>query len=357
MALTSKNHHKKKLTASRKKRHGLHHKKGDSYSKAYWPYLPIMAIVTVGLLLSGGWSNARKDVLGYATDISASSLLSGTNSQRVANGLGSLALNSLLSQAAQNKAADMAAKDYWSHTSPDGSTPWTFINAVGYSYQSAGENLAYGFATSSETITGWMNSPSHRENVLGSNYTEVGFGIVNTPNYQASGPQTIVVAMYGQPVTAISPVPTVQQTPAPAPTATTATTESSGSQASSSAGGSSNQAQTEATTASEGSPTTQTEESKAVTTALPDKSIKVAPSKNVSRLQTISANNASWTQFGVSMLASLAVLIFLLRHSFAWRKLLIKGEKFVLKHPIIDIAVVIIAVAGFVLTRTAGLIR
>jgi hypothetical protein len=57
------------------------------------------------------------------------------------------------------------------------------------------------------------------------------------------------------------------------------------------------------------------------------------------------------------MIASLALLVFLLRHSFAWHKVLIKGERFVIRHPLLDIAFVAIATAGFILTQTTGIIK
>ena len=319
----------------------------------------MLAIVTAGLLLSSGWSNSSKDILGYATEMSSSNLLSSTNAQRVAQGVGSLAINSLLSQAAQNKAQDMANKDYWSHTSPDGSTPWTFIDNAGYSYVSAGENLAYGFTTSNDVITGWMNSPSHRENLLKTTYTEVGFGIVNAPNYQSSGPQTIVVAMYGQPTSAPAPAPV---TTAPTPTSTAQLQPKNPSTQALSNGSSSGGA-SKATPAPAVTETAVPAENKepqkpaviADTTVAPHELDKM-PSQDVSRVQAMTTK-MSWTHFAVSMLASVALLALLLRHTIAWHKLWSKGEKFVLKHPLLDILFVLILVAGFVLTRTAGFIR
>src|SRR5687767_6775924 len=74
-------------------------------------------------------------VLAYATDVSISGLLSATNQQRAANGLGSLALNSQLNSGAQAKANHMVAHNYWSHTAPDGTEPWYFFTQAGYNYQ------------------------------------------------------------------------------------------------------------------------------------------------------------------------------------------------------------------------------
>jgi hypothetical protein len=207
--------------ASHKRRIGHHHKKDGHYLKPYWPYIPLALIVAIGVLFSSVWGMSQGGVLSYATDMSLSGLLSSTNSQRTANGLGSLALNATLNQAAQAKANDMAARDYWSHNTPDGATPWTFFVSAGYNYQNAGENLAYGFDNYDATVTAWMNSPEHKANVLGS-YTEVGFGVANNANYQGTGPETIIVAMYATPHTvAAVPAPVTPApkpaTPAPAP--------------------------------------------------------------------------------------------------------------------------------------------
>lgn len=137
----------------------------------------------------------------YATEMSRSGLLSSTNIQRSNNGQSSLTINSKLNQAAQAKANDMVARNYWSHNTPDGKEPWVFFDAQGYIYTKAGENLAYGFDNSSATVIGWMNSPSHKANLLDSTFTEVGFGFANSSDYVTTGEETIVVAMYaGRPL-------------------------------------------------------------------------------------------------------------------------------------------------------------
>ncbi len=129
-------------------------------------------------------------VLGISANISIQDLLNLTNQQRQQNGLVPLQLDNELIQAAEAKGHDMFAKNYWAHISPDGTTPWYFIKNSGYDYLYAGENLARGFTTASDTITAWMNSPSHRENVLSPNYTDVGFAVL-TGNL--TGDETVLV--------------------------------------------------------------------------------------------------------------------------------------------------------------------
>ena len=103
-------------------------------------------------------------------------LLRLTNIERQNAGLSALTLSSQLGQAAQNHAEDMANNNYFSHTGLNSSRPSERAEAAGYNYSYVGENISAGRTTPSETINGWMNSTGHRENILNSNYTEIGFG-------------------------------------------------------------------------------------------------------------------------------------------------------------------------------------
>lgn len=132
-----------------------------------------------------------------------------TNQDRAAQGLGLVRENALLDQAAEAKASDMAAKGYFAHTSPDGKTSWTWFQMAGYKYSRAGENLAEGFPDAQSVETAWLNSPSHRENIMNGKYTEVGFGTA-TGVYQ--GHEVIFVAeMFGTPqlASASAPAPAI----------------------------------------------------------------------------------------------------------------------------------------------------
>lgn len=158
-------------------------------------------------------SIAYPDILGYATNIQVEQLLAETNARRQAEGIPPLVLNQQLSEAAAGKAADMFGNDYWAHVSPKGKTPWDFIVGAGYRYSVAGENLAKNFQDSSGVVNAWMNSPTHRENLLKSNYKEVGFAVVNG---RLQGEETtLVVQMFGtRPATRI--VEAVEPSPAAA---------------------------------------------------------------------------------------------------------------------------------------------
>jgi uncharacterized protein YkwD len=126
-------------------------------------------------------------------------LASLTNTERKNQKLQPLTTNETLNRAATLKAQDMATKGYFAHTSPDGITPWYWLDQVGYKYKYAGENLAIDFINSEDVTTAWMNSPTHRANIIKDKYTEVGTGTA-TGMYQ--GHQTIfVVQVYARPIT------------------------------------------------------------------------------------------------------------------------------------------------------------
>lgn len=105
-------------------------------------------------------------------------LLTETNAVRADNGVGPLRFSRRLGEAAQGHAEDMAAGDYFAHTSPSGSTLASRIEAVGYDYSTAGENLAAGYDSAKDTVTAWFNSPGHKANLLNPNFVDVGFGLI-----------------------------------------------------------------------------------------------------------------------------------------------------------------------------------
>ncbi|MEI4745909.1 CAP domain-containing protein [Rhodococcus erythropolis] len=96
------------------------------------------------------------------------------NERRTVDGKKPLATNAELRESACAKADHMLANDYWDHISPEGVTPWTFIKKAGYDYKEAGENLARGFKDDTKLVQAWMDSPTHRANVLEGRFTEQG---------------------------------------------------------------------------------------------------------------------------------------------------------------------------------------
>lgn len=322
MALAKATATKPRKTVHDKKRQGKHHKSTKRYTKTYWPYLPMFVVLIIGIVVNFSW-NAGKAVLGYATQVSPHSLLQETNIQRNRHDRTALVLNNKLAAAAQAKANDMAARDYWSHATPDGKQPWKFIADSGYAYRAAGENLAYGFDSSGATVAGWMNSPGHRENVLNNAYQEVGFGIANVDNYQGRGKQTVIVAMYGQPQNVVTPQSAQNGTAAVAARVTDPSGPSSSGPAAQNA------------------------------VAAP----QTLEAHSVSRLAILTNGQASWAAIGLVLVAGASIAVFFVRHLRLWRRLIVKGEDFIIRHPLIDTAFVAIGVIGFLLTRTTGFIH
>ncbi len=88
----------------------------------------------------------------------------------------SLALHAALHQSARGHAEDMAAQGYFDHNSLDGRTPFDRIEAAGYAFSSAAENIAAGSATPEQTMQQWMQSPGHCKNIMSGNYIHIGVG-------------------------------------------------------------------------------------------------------------------------------------------------------------------------------------
>jgi hypothetical protein len=129
-------------------------------------------------------------------DISKIALIKMLNHGREEAGLGPLKENTVLNNAAVLKAQDMLAKDYFSHQSPGGVSPWHWFKIAGYNYKIAGENLAIGFLDSGEVNQAWLDSPSHKANLLNSNYKDVGIAILKG-DFQGNE-TTVVVQLFGQ---------------------------------------------------------------------------------------------------------------------------------------------------------------
>jgi uncharacterized protein YkwD len=127
---------------------------------------------------------------------SNSEVVSAVNSTRTQNSLKTLTENKQLNQAAAAKMADIQKYQYWSHDNPVTNTGWvSFIRQAGFK-GAAGENLAKGFDSTNHIINAWLNSPSHRANLLSANFNAVGVAIGEV-NY-STDPQTVVVLTFGK---------------------------------------------------------------------------------------------------------------------------------------------------------------
>ncbi|MFF6807072.1 sigma-70 family RNA polymerase sigma factor [Streptomyces sp. NPDC012616] len=99
------------------------------------------------------------------------------NKERAAAGCGPLTGDPLLRKSAQGHSDDMAARDFFDHTNPDGADPGARITAAGYRWSTYGENIAKGQQSAQSVMTSWMNSPGHRANILNCDFKNIGVGI------------------------------------------------------------------------------------------------------------------------------------------------------------------------------------
>ncbi len=273
------------------------HKHTKDYLKHYYPFIPLFVSIGFLLLVLFAPAFSRKAVLSAVTNLAPSELLISTNSERQKSGVAPLKINSELNNAAKAKADDMVLKDYWSHNTPEGQDPWIFIDKTGYKYLKAGENLAYGFSNSNDTVTGWMNSKTHRENLLDSSYTEVGFGVASSLNFITKGPETVVVAFYAK----------------PSPETITATSAYSSSNGSS-----------------------------------------LGRSKSISNANIFT--DSSWGVYAVGIILGMCTMYIATVHGNKLRKAIKKGERYIIKHPLIDSFVIILTAFGILLLRSSGFI-
>lgn len=105
------------------------------------------------------------------------------NEERQANGLEPLEISAELSVKARIKAQDMRDNNYFSHTSPTYGSPFAMMQSLGITYRTAGENIAMGYQVAEAVVEAWMNSPSHRANILSASYDTMGIG--HTDGYWA----------------------------------------------------------------------------------------------------------------------------------------------------------------------------
>jgi uncharacterized protein YkwD len=108
----------------------------------------------------------------------AAEVLRLVNIERAKAGLSAFTTNQALSAAANKRAQETAQS--FSHTRPNGSSFSTALQEFGVPYRTAGENIAYGQRSPQEVVTGWMNSPGHRANILNANFNKIGIGVYQT---------------------------------------------------------------------------------------------------------------------------------------------------------------------------------
>jgi uncharacterized protein YkwD len=124
----------------------------------------------------------RPDARPQADVAAEKRVLALVNQRRKAAGCASIRSNYRLVRAAYLHSKDMAAKDYFSHTGANGSTPWDRAEAAGYKRANA-ENLAAGQQTAETVVKAWMDSPAHRANLLDCDSRAMGVALARGGSY------------------------------------------------------------------------------------------------------------------------------------------------------------------------------
>lgn len=156
-----------------------------------WYGLLSYLLLFILLQTSISWiATIKPGVLGVSTVINSEDIIRLTNAERQKRGLPLLREDTRLDHAATAKAENMYAENYWAHFSPSGKDPWGFINSAGYHFSVAGENLAKNFYTADDVVQAWMNSPTHRDNLLNSKYVDIGIAVAEG---ELNGQKTILI--------------------------------------------------------------------------------------------------------------------------------------------------------------------
>ena len=151
--------------------------------------------------------NTPYHILGFASSVTIDDVVRLTNNERITHGLSTLNYSETLADAARRKADNMFTEDYWAHNSPSGISPWHWFAEAGYSYLHAGENLAKDFGNTDQMMNAWMNSPTHRDNIINNKYTEIGIAVV--PGTLQGHETVLVVQLFGAP--SVGSVPVVSE--------------------------------------------------------------------------------------------------------------------------------------------------
>jgi uncharacterized protein YkwD len=286
---------KKLAVRSYQKQHGLHHKINKNYGKVYWPYLPVLIIsilgISFGLFISGFNQSSKTNTISYA------SLLTSTNQYRIKNGFSPLSFNQDLSTAAQVQANKIAISNSWSPLNNSQQPAFSLISNQSMNLSSPKENLAYDFKSSNSIVSAWSNNNYLASNLLTTNSNSVGFGVVNATDFMGIKNQKVVVAIFAN--NNLLPQPTVSNT----------------SQKPANLSGS-------------------------------------IRSLAVIRLNSITKNDNIFELYGIAFLMLAIVTIIFSKHTYKVHKWITKGENLVIKHPLIDITLVVafIILAGAIQT-------
>jgi len=126
-------------------------------------------------------------------EITPENIVARMNAYRADFGLAPLRLDERVTLAARDRMRDMEDSGYWSHESPNGMSPFTWLTVRDYSFSAAAENLASGFETVRFLVDSWMESHGHRENILSPMYEDCGIAIIDGATTGRATGKSIVV--------------------------------------------------------------------------------------------------------------------------------------------------------------------
>lgn len=167
------------------------------HPKRCWFYaalgLGIKAALLIFVLLLPAQAFLMPDILA----VEQSKIIMLTNNFRLSENRSKLYENPKLAASAFAKAKDMAEREYFSHETPDGRRLENFLRDINYKYIYAGENLAIGYFDAESVLSAWKESPTHRANLLDSDYTEIGVGMAN--GKYLNSPNLFIAQHFGRP--------------------------------------------------------------------------------------------------------------------------------------------------------------
>lgn len=146
--------------------------------------LVALLLVQFGSLVGCGVEEGGEGILAASTPdqyvlTQRQTILELTNATRAEVGAAALTLDPAISEVAQVHAIDMATRNFFDHTNPDGESPFDRMRNAGISFGYAGENIAW-YPSAESAVAGWINSPGHYNNMVNTHYRKIGIGVHKT---------------------------------------------------------------------------------------------------------------------------------------------------------------------------------
>lgn len=136
-------------------------------------------ILALAVLFQGTVACGDSDPAGPEISADVEEFVSLLNAHRVSVGCAPLEWDGPVAEVAEAHSKDMVARDFFSHTNPDGASPWDRLRDAGISFRSAAENIAWGYMSAEAVLSGWLGSSGHRANIENCGLTHHGVGLAD----------------------------------------------------------------------------------------------------------------------------------------------------------------------------------